>query len=156
MKIETGDQNKILRTVCRKVEKFDDDLENLIKEMKSTMLSPSGDNEVTGVGLAANQVGIDQQIMLITCNLDTKKSHKVLAMINPEIIELSNHQCVMEEGCLSVPKKFAKLRRPSKVKVRWQNEKGNFCEKKLEKWDARIFLHEYDHLQGKLFTDYRK
>jgi peptide deformylase len=156
MKIETGDQNKILRTVCKKVEVFDQNLKSIIGQMKTTMLSPSGENDITGVGLAANQVGINQRILLITCNISTKKAHKILPMINPEILELSEYQCLMEEGCLSVPKKFAKIRRPSKVKVRWQNVEGNFCEKKLEKWDARIFLHEYDHLEGRLFTDYLK
>lgn len=152
LEIVTGKDAPILRKVCEPVKTFDQKLIETLAEMEDCML---GDQEggVTGIGLAANQVGIDQRIMLVTFNLEGKNA-KVVAMINPEIIEASDHQVEMEEGCLSLPNMFGKVKRPSKVKVKWQNEKGNWCEKKLSGWDARIFQHELDHLDGKLFIDY--
>lgn len=155
MDIVTGKDSSILRTKCKPVEMFDESLENLVADMEDTML---GDQEggVTGIGLAANQVGVDARIILITLNVNTKKDMVVLPLINPEIIELSKDEIVLEEGCLSLPNTFGDVQRPSKAKVRWQNIKGNWCEKKFEKWDARIFLHEYDHIEGKLFIDYLK
>jgi peptide deformylase len=108
------------------------------------------------VGLAANQVGLNKRIILITLNVGTKKEYEILEMINPEIVELSSNKVKMEEGCLSLPNVFEKVLRPNKVKVKWQNMKGDWRERNFENWDARIFLHEYDHLDGVLFTDYLK
>ncbi len=156
LEIQTNDNNPILRVICKKVDNFDIPLIKNIKEMAETMLAPDPETKVKGIGIAANQVGIDARIILITLNINTKKDHKILPLINPEIIEVSEKKVVMEEGCLSVPGKFAKISRPGKVKARWQNMQGKWCEKKFEKWDARIFLHEYDHLEGILFTDYLK
>jgi len=151
--IVTGKDQPILHTVCKTVEKFDDDLIDLLTDMEDTML---GDQEggVSGIGLAANQVGIDARIMLVTFNVGQKKNMKVVPMINPEIIEVSEQKISMEEGCLSLPGQLGQVIRPAKIKARWQNAKGNWCEKKLNGWDARIFLHELDHLDGKLFIDY--
>ena len=122
--------------------------------MEETMTTPDPKTEIKGVGIAANQVGISKRIILITFNYETNKKWKITTMINPEILEVSQKETAMEEGCLSVPGEFGKVKRPTKVKVKWQNILGNWCEKKLDNWDARIFLHEYDHLEGKLFTDY--
>jgi len=154
LEIVTGEDQKILHTVCQPVEVFDEKLELLVQEMIETMTAPDPETDVVGIGLAANQVNVDQRVILITLNVGTKKDHKVLAMINPEIVELSPQKVWLEEGCLSLPGMFGKVERPAKVKVRWQNTKGNWCEKKFENWDARIFLHEYDHLEGKLFIEY--
>ena len=152
--IVTGEDQKILHTVCAPVTVFDERLESLVQEMIDTMTAPDPDTEVVGIGLAANQVNVNARVMLITLNVGTKKEHKVLPMINPEIIEMSPKKVWMEEGCLSLPGMFGRVERPSKVKVCWQNVEGNMCEKKFEAWDARIFLHEYDHLEGKLFIEY--
>lgn len=156
MKIVTGETTPILRTVCKPVEVFDDALKNLARETEETMLAEDPETEVKGVGLAAPQVGIDARMMLVTLNVGTQKKHKVIAMVNPEIVELSDKTVEMEEGCLSLPGVFEKIRRSSKVRARWQNLDGNWCEKKFSAWDARIFLHEYDHLEGVLLTDYLK
>lgn len=153
MTIETGEKNKILRTRCDEVKTFDDTLKNTIQEMKETMLAPTEEG-ITGVGLAANQVGINKRILMITLNMQTPKRHKIVTMINPEIKELSPQKVLMEEGCLSLPGLYRDVSRPAKVKVRWKNENGESCERKFDGWDARIFLHEYDHLEGKLFSDY--
>ena len=156
MKVITGEKNEILRTKCEVVTNFDENLAKLLDEMQETMLYEDPETGLIGVGLAANQVGINQRIILITLGVGTKKAGKILPMINPEILELSKETVKMEEGCLSLPNVFGKVVRPAKVKVKWQNLAGNWCERKFEGWDARIFLHEFDHLEGVLFTDYLK
>lgn len=152
--IITGEDKSILRTRCQPVTMFDEKLKRLVSEMTETMLEPEGEHKVRGVGLAAPQVDVDARVMLVTFNVATKKDHKVVTMINPEIVETSEQMVKLEEGCLSLPGVFGKVSRPAKVKARWQNVDGNWCEKKLDGWDARIFLHEYDHLEGVLFIDY--
>ena len=154
--IETGEQNPILRTTCKRVVKFDDELKGVIAEMEETMLQEDPETGIRGVGLAANQVGIDARIILISLNVGTKKAQKVVPMINPEIVKFSPQKVVMEEGCLSLPGVFGDVARPARVQVKWQNINGDWIEKKLGHWDARIFLHEFDHLEGKLFVDYAK
>lgn len=151
--ILTGPDNKILRSEAKKVTQFDQKLEDTVEAMIQTMLEPEG-QDVRGIGIAANQVGLLEQIMIITLNIDTKKEPKIVAMINPEVLEYSKSTRTMEEGCLSLPKTYGHVTRPAKVHIRWQNLGGNWCEKKLEGWDARVFQHEYDHLYGKLFIDY--
>lgn len=152
--IVTGKDEAVLRTKALPVENFDADLQVLVDNMVETMLSPGQGDQVKGIGLAANQIGVLQRVMIVTFNVNTKKKHKIVPMINPEIVEYGKSVISYEEGCLSLPGEYGKVTRPQKVKVRWQNEKGNWCEKKLEGWDARVFLHEYDHLEGKLFIDY--
>ncbi|MCF7831244.1 peptide deformylase [Candidatus Gracilibacteria bacterium] len=154
LKIETGENNKILRTVCKPVTDFDDSLRKLVADMEEAMLEEDKETKVKGVGLAAPQVGIDKRLMLVTFNVNSRKENKVIVMINPEIVDLSKKTICLEEGCLSLPNQFAKVTRPAKIKARWQNLDENWCEKKLDKWDARIFLHEFDHLEGILFIDY--
>lgn len=150
----TGEDQAILRQICKPVTVFDEALEQTLENMLDTMLDEQ-DGGVRGIGLAANQVGINARIMIVTFHLDKKeKHHKAVAMINPEIIESSESTCVMEEGCLSLPKRFGKVRRSAKLKVKWQNIDGHWAEKKINGWDARVFLHELDHLDGKLFIDY--
>jgi len=153
-KIQVGTKNEILRKKIQKVTIFDQKLKKIVDDMKKIMTSPE-DNKKKGVGLAANQIGLDLQILLVTFNVGTSKKQKIVTMINPEILEVYSQKVIMEEGCLSLPnEKTRKISRVAKIKVRWQNLDGNFCEKKLTKWDARIFLHEYDHLQGVLYIDY--
>jgi peptide deformylase len=155
--IQTGDENKILRKVCAPVKIFDEKLKSTVEEMIETMTTPDPKTDVKGIGIAANQCGVDARILILTLNFHPDKSdknHKICAMVNPEVLEFSKNEVFMEEGCLSVPEKYAPIKRAAKVKVRWKNVAGDFCEKKFDGWDARIFLHELDHLNGKLFTDY--
>ncbi len=156
MKIETGNQNQILRTATKPVEIFDKKLKKIVKKMEAFMLKEDPKTGVYGVGLAANQVGIDAQIFLFTTNVGTKKDKKVITVINPEILDFSPTKVSLEEGCLSVPDVYANISRPGKIHARWQNLEGMWCERKFSKWDARIFLHEFDHLRGILFIDYLK
>jgi peptide deformylase len=153
LKIIIGADKKVLRTKALPVEKFDDTLKKLIVEMKAVMFKPTKDG-VVGIGIAAPQVGVLKRVMIVTFNMNDPKKQTIKIMVNPEIIEESKKTVVMEEGCLSLPGEFGDIRRASKIKVQWKNENGVLIEKKLDGWDARIFLHEYDHLEGVLFIDY--
>lgn len=153
--IKVGTDIPILRTKSDPVTVFDDALLETIREMKETMLAPQ-DGGVTGVGLAANQVNINKRLFLVLFHAQNEKKQKVVVFINPEILEYSEAKVTLEEGCLSLPGVHGMVSRPKKIKVRWQNEKGNWCETKLDGWEARIFLHEYDHIEGILFTDHLK
>jgi peptide deformylase len=95
-----------------------------------------------GLGLSANQVGLNLRAFVIG-NDDFR-----LSVFNPEIVNVSDDMILMEEGCLSFPGVFLKVQRPTTIKVRYQNTKGELMEEDYNGLTARIFLHEYDHMQG--------
>ena len=97
-----------------------------------------------GVGLAANQVGLDAQIFIMG-------EDKPMTIINPVITEVSANQVEMTEGCLSFPGLFMNIKRPDAVGVKYLDTQQKECIIKLEGFHARVFLHEYDHLQGITF-----
>lgn len=132
-------EDEILTKKCRKVDKFDKRLFNLIDDMIETMQSANG------VGLAAPQVGILRRV----CVVDT--GNKVLELVNPQIVSVSGKQ-VGTEGCLSVPGKYGIVTRPNIVKIKAQNRNGEWYEYEGEGLIARAFCHETDHLEGLLFT----
>jgi peptide deformylase len=104
-----------------------------------------------GIGLAAPQIGISKQITVIDVSFKERPEDK-LVLINPEVLDREGKQ-VEEEGCLSLPDIRAKVERAEWVKVRAQNEKGEFFEVEGEELLARAMLHEIDHLHGVLFID---
>ena len=130
-----------LRKKCKKVEKFDENLWVLLEDMFETM------NKNNGMGLAAPQVGILKQIVVMEVN------GAKFEMINPEIIEQSQETIDDEEGCLSVPGVYETIQRPAKVSVQAYNENGKMFTLDAEGLLARIIQHEYDHLEGMLFID---
>ena len=132
--------NATLKKTSRPVTKFDDRLHMLLDDMKETL------EEAGGVGLAAPQVGVLRRLFVV----DT--GEEVLECVNPEIIETSGEQ-VGAEGCLSVPGKYGIVRRPNNVKIRAQDRDGEWFEAEGEELIARCFCHEYDHLDGKLYTE---
>ena len=134
------DDDPILRKNSRKVEAFDQRLEMLIDDMFDTMY------DANGVGLAAVQVGVLKQVIVI----DTGEEDEKLVLINPEIIATEGEQ-TGGEGCLSIPGKNGIVTRPQKVTVRALD--GNVFEKTGEDLLARAFCHEIDHLSGVLYTD---
>ena len=134
---EIGDE--ILGKQCKEVKKMTIRTKILIGDMLDTMY------EKMGVGLAAPQVGILKQIVVIDVG------EGPIVLINPEIIETSGEQ-TGEEGCLSVPGKWGIVTRPSYVKVRALNEEMEEFEIEGEGLLARAFCHEIDHLDGKLYT----
>jgi peptide deformylase len=131
----------ILETPCKKVTTFDRQLVKLLNDMYDTMLAADG------VGLAAPQVGIDQQIAIV----DIGDRHGRIELINPVIIEARGEQ-IGPEGCLSFPGLFGEVKRADYVKVRAQNRRGHTYMLEANGFLARALQHEIDHLQGILFT----
>ena len=132
---------QVLAEVGKPVETFDDELAALCADMFETMY------DAEGVGLAAPQIGLNLRLFVMDC--DGVK----LVAANPEIIETSGEQSG-QEGCLSVGKVPAVIVRPMKVKLRAQDEKGEWFEREAEGYAARAFMHETDHCNGKLFIDH--
>ena len=132
--------SETLGKVSRPVERFDRRLWELLDDMKETL------EDAGGVGLAAPQVGVLRRLFIV----DT--GEEILECINPELIEKSGEQ-VGAEGCLSVPGKYGIVRRPNVVKLRAQDRDGEWFEAEGEELIARCFCHEYDHLDGQLYTE---
>ena len=146
LNVVTGQDTPILRIVCDKVENFDKDLKKLAKDMIETM------HATNGIGIAAPQVGVNARIFISAINSDTRKP-KELVCVNPEVLYQSPEQVVAEEGCLSLPQKFGNVKRSSEIFVRFYDLKGKEQNLRLTGMDARVFLHELDHLNGVLFID---
>lgn len=139
-KIRTiGDE--ILRKHCKPVKEITPRITELIEDMFETMY------ESNGVGLAAPQVGILKQIVVI----DVEDGNQYV-LINPEIVEMSGSQ-TGPEGCLSVPGKSGTVTRPNHVKVRAFDEEMKPFELEGEELLARAICHECDHLTGDLYVD---
>lgn len=134
--------DEILKKKSKKVEIIDEKVKELIQDMKETL------HKYNGVGLAAVQVGILKQIVIIQEDIDMP----IYVLINPEIVYTSGSQTV-DEGCLSFPNKFAKIERPEKIKVRALDENGNKIELEGTGLLAQAISHELDHLNGEVFID---
>ncbi len=115
----------------------------LIKAMIETM------RDHKGIGLAAPQVGINEQIFVA----DPGDGDGPIAVINPKIVKKSGSGS-LEEGCLSIPGVVLTIKRPSKITVRFRDENGKEVEKEFTELRARVLQHETDHLNGKLIIDY--
>lgn len=132
-----------LHKVCKPVTAFDEKLHKLLDDMRETLIDSNG------VGLAAPQVGILRRIFLVDVGLD---GEQIIEFINPEILETEGEQ-EGAEGCLSVPGKYGLVRRPYWVKVRAQDRNGDWFEAEGEELIGRCFCHEYDHLDGIVYTE---
>ena len=131
---------KILGKIGKPVTSFDKDLADLCVDMFETMYAAEG------VGLAAPQIGLSLRLFVMDCD-----GIKLIAA-NPEIVSTEGEQS-SQEGCLSLGKVPAVVIRPQKVRLRAQNEKGEWFEREAEGYAARAFMHETDHCDGKLFID---
>ena len=129
-----------LHKTCKPVTAFDAKLHKLLDDMHET-LADSG-----GVGLAAPQIGILRRVVLV----DT--GEEVLELINPTLLETDGEQ-IGAEGCLSVPGKYGLVKRPYYAKVRAQDRYGEWFEAEGEELIGRCFCHEYDHLDGIIYTE---
>ena len=137
-------EDEQLRKHSRKVEKFDARLRTLIDDMRETLLNSGG------VGLAAPQVGVLRRVVVL---LDINKDpEEVVELVNPEVIEQSGEQRIVE-GCLSVPGVYGYVTRPTWAKIRAQDRDGNWFEREGEGVVAQCFCHETEHLDGHLFTE---
>lgn len=136
---------KILQKKTRKVnfEELKKNLPAILADMFDTM------DAVGGIGLAANQIGLDLRLAVIKIKREDEEPLSIV-IINPEIVEKSG-TLYEEEGCLSFPGLFAKIRRSAKVKMRAINEKGMPIEINAEGLFAKAVQHELDHLDGVVF-----
>ena len=137
-------QDERLYKVSESVKKFDRELRDLVRDMFDSMA------EEGGVGLAAVQIGILKRVLVIDL---VEKGFIKGAFINPRLLEASDEMQDGEEGCLSVPGLSAELKRPRWVKIGYQDMSGNEKVVEGEMLLARAFLHEMDHLDGKVFVD---
>jgi peptide deformylase len=123
------------------------DIKQIAKEMFLVMYATEG------VGLAAPQVGINKCLMVYNETGDKKKWMQEVIMVNPKIVEYSEAKDIESEGCLSFPGMNGDVERSKWIKVEAQNIRGKKFKKKFKGWEARIFQHEYDHLDGVLYPD---
>ena len=133
-------EDELLRKKSRPVEKFDDRLFKLLDDMAETMY------DANGVGLAAPQVAVLRRVVVMDCG------DGLIEMINPEILETEGEQDG-PEGCLSVPGRRGMVKRPMKVRARFQDRQGEYYEIEAEDLLARCIMHEVDNLDGKMYVD---
>tara|TARA_Y100000996_G_scaffold305478_1_gene242506 strand:+ start:1583 stop:2095 length:513 start_codon:yes stop_codon:yes gene_type:complete len=140
--------NSFLRKKTKEVESVNACELDISKKMIDIMLA------APGVGLAANQIGIEKSIITINFHDEQKKKNKIYTLFNPVITKYSKEKVLMEEGCLSIPKQFADIERPESIELKYRDEKNNIIVENKKGYEARILQHEIDHLSGKLFIDY--
>lgn len=144
--------SQALRKECEPITEDFPDLAKFVKDMFETMYAADG------VGLAAPQIGKNVKMFVIDPgfyapdNEELKDTKRVY--INPEIYEESVDEIVFTEGCLSIPGIHEDVSRPEAVKIRYLDENLQPHDELLEGYVARVVQHEYDHLQGTLFTDH--
>ena len=140
--------DKRLRNVSKDVESFDADLHKLLDDMYETMIAKEG------IGLAAIQVGVEKNALLINLSDKDGIQHKedLLEVINPKITHLEGSE-IYQEGCLSVPGYYDDVQRAQNISVEYFDRFGNLVKKDLEGLLAIAMQHEMDHLKGHLFIE---
>lgn len=137
---------KFLNTHSTEWDWHRDDAELFSKELIDTMIANRG------IGLAANQVGIDRRVFAIGSEqMDYFREPTVV--FNPRIINSGEQQSLYKEGCLSFPDLWIDIKRPKTISVEYFDRKGDRQQTELNDLDARCFQHEYDHLDGVCFID---
>lgn len=142
----------VLRKVAEDIAPDYPDLKNLIETMFETMYKSDG------IGLAAPQVGLSIRLLVIDLtpmadeNLEFKNFKKV--MINAHLVESDGEDILMDEACLSLPGIHEKVARKSKIRMKYLDENGVEQDEIYSGYFARVIMHEYDHLDGKLFIDH--
>ena len=140
--------DKILRKKVDKVSDVDNETIELISNMFDTM------RNANGIGLAANQVGANKSIFVVDISkVEEYEEIKPVVFINPVIEKYSEEKVMFEEGCLSIPDVHGEVERPESVVIKYYDTDLNVQTLEADKLFARVIQHEYDHLQGILFTD---
>ena len=103
-----------------------------------------------GIGLSANQIGISERVFVMMLNMETEET---ITCFNPRIIKRYEDDVWCEEGCLSFPDEIINIQRPNRVVVKYEDEDKKDHKIKLSGMAARVFLHEFDHLEGIVFTE---
>ena len=137
----------VLRKSALPVENITAKTLQLLDDMAETMY------DAPGIGLAGPQIGELKRLIVMDCSRDDEKS-ELWQMINPEVIELSEDNSTLEEGCLSIPGHTADVSRPDWIKLRFTDVKGKEQQIKAEGLLAACIQHEIDHLNGILFIDH--
>ena len=136
--------NPLLHQKAKKVRKIDDSIQKLIDDMVETM------HDVGGVGLAAPQVGVPLQVVVIQLPED----EEVITLINPEIVKTPEDTEMMTEGCLSLPGYRGEVKRFTSVTVKARDSQGKPIRIKGEGLLAQVLQHEVDHINGIVFVDH--
>ncbi len=136
------EDSEILLTECKDFDFTNPphDPKELAQALHDTMVKSDG------LGLSANQVGIPYKVFVM------RTGDEPFAMFNPKIVDMSNKEISMKEGCLSFPLLYLNVKRPDAVRIRFQNEHGETNTKRFIGMTARIALHEFDHMLGKVYT----
>ncbi|HEX2908138.1 MAG TPA: peptide deformylase [Phototrophicaceae bacterium] len=149
--------NPTLRKKALRITTFDNKLQRLIDDMIETLVA------APGVGLAAPQVAVSQRLIVVRLpdDDDSREEYgeaagKIYVVINPEIIKPSKEMVEGVEGCLSIPGYVGTVNRHEKVTVTGLDRQGKPFRVKAEGWLARVFQHEIDHLEGRLYIDLAK
>ncbi|CAB4142712.1 Def N-formylmethionyl-tRNA deformylase [uncultured Caudovirales phage] len=108
---------------------------DLVTDLAETMLANNG------IGLSANQCGLPYRVFVML-------GHELIPCFNPRIVDMSEETIVLEEGCLSYPDLYVKVKRPRRIKVRYAEPNGNIVTQTFDGMTARVFQHELDHLNG--------
>jgi peptide deformylase len=137
----------VLRQVSSPIAQVDDAVRKLSDDMLETMY------DAPGIGLAAIQVGIPKQMLVIDLHKEGEEKQPRI-FINPEILHSSDERSTYEEGCLSIPDYYAEVERPAKVTVKYVDIAGKEQIVEAEGLLATCLQHEIDHLNGVLFIDY--
>jgi len=117
----------------------DDVEEKLLDSMKN----------YNGIGLSANQIGIMERVFVMYSDV---KKRETITCFNPEIVTKSDTEILMEEGCLTYPGLWLKVKRPDGIEVQYEDKTGEIQHQAMFGLECRIFLHEYDHMEGTDFT----
>ncbi len=137
----------LLQTKSTRINRFDEDLATLSKDLLDTMYNADG------VGLAAPQIGVNKRIFVMDCSKEEKeKDYRIV--INPEIEHASEELGSYNEGCLSIPGITEEISRPKVIKVLYQDINGVLQRNTYDNLWSICFQHELDHLNGKLFIDH--
>ena len=146
-----------LREKSKRVTLITDEIRRVVEDMKSATISwdVSREHEV-GVALAAVQIDRLYKIIIVRNNYEDKNDHSFTAFINPKITKSEGVVVEDYEGCLSIPSVYGKVARHSKIRVKALNLDGHEFRVTAENFMARIFQHEIDHCEGKLFIDHIK
>ena len=130
----------------KKIEKcsYNLDRKKISKDLKENMIHHEG------VGLSANQIGISERVFVMIRDIEY---NEVITCFNPKILKYSKQTSIIEEGCLSYSGLYLKIERPDSVVVKYEDEDKNYHKIKLDGFAARVFQHEYDHMEGIDFTE---
>lgn len=141
----------VLKKKTEKIKEINGEIDKLVRDMFETMYNAEG------IGLAANQVGISKSLIIIDTsagNIDEQKKHPPpMAMINPVIESFSDEEIEFNEGCLSIPKFYEKVWRPSQIQVKYWDLDMKEHVLEVDNLLARVIQHEIDHLNGILFFE---